>query len=76
MQGGAGFLLFDMGELEIKGKGEYLKRLKKHLAKEHPKTKGKMSIEKIERKKELKNKIFPSYSDILLEDNYKSVNVL
>ena len=35
-----------MAELEIKGSKKYLAWLKGHLSKEHPKTKGKMKLEK------------------------------
>jgi hypothetical protein len=35
-----------MAELEIKGTKKYIKYLKKHLEKEHPKTKGKMKCDK------------------------------
>jgi len=33
-------------ELEIKGTKKYITWLKKHLEKEHPKTKGKMKLDK------------------------------
>jgi len=39
-----------MAEIEIKGKKEKLQRLKKHLEKEHPTTKGRIKIEENERK--------------------------
>jgi hypothetical protein len=35
-----------MAELEIKGSKEYVKRMEKHLFKEHPSIRGKMHIEK------------------------------
>lgn len=42
-----------MGELEIEGDDQYLGYLKRHLQKEHPKTKGKIKIEG--RLKKMKN---------------------
>ena len=35
-----------MAKLTIKGSIKYLKRLKSHLSKEHPKTKGKANVRK------------------------------
>lgn len=48
-----------MAELEIKGKTKYIKRMYKHLRKEHPSTKKRMTID-LEKKKVTKRKGFKS----------------
>ncbi len=56
-----------MAELEIKGKKTYIKRMYKHLRKEHPSTKKRMTID-CEKKKKTRKK---RYKMVLKPFGYK-----